>query len=146
MTFNLFALQQDVFDFYQAESPWEVHDTDVPTATTVLQENGRIKTYSVMRFNDASIQAGGRAVGGPRLDDMFTYIDVLGIGNTPAKAREVVWGETGAANILLGYQPAGGGAVSKAAGGMVFEVSDANAKPAFFIARCALRVGVNQAS
>ena len=146
MSFNLYDIQRDVFDYYKATSEWEVYDTDVPTATTVLQQNGRIKTYSVMRFNDASIQPGGRAVGGPRLDDMFTYIDVLGIGHTPDKAREVVWSTGGAVDILLGYQPLGEGSVSKAAGGLVFEVSDANAKPAFFIARCSFRVNVNQST
>jgi len=143
MTLNLYDTQQDILDHAKATMAWEVYDTDVPTAETVLRLNNRAKQYALVRFNDASVTSGGKAMGGARRDEMFTYVDMFGIGATPSEAREVVWGAAGAMDTMLGYKPVDGGPLAKAAGGLVFEVSDANARPAFFIARCSFRLMVN---
>lgn len=140
MSLDLTAVQTDILAQMQnqviADSfPFPVIDTEVPTATTVERVNNRIQQYAVIRFTDGVPLTRGKSFGGPRHDEMTTNVDILGIGATPALARAVVWGPVGANAFLTGYKPVDASPLYKRGGGQVFEVSDAQGKPAFFIAR-----------
>ena len=146
MSLDLSATQESILAHLQQITggfAFPVMDTDVPTAETLLRINNRVQSYAVIRFTDAVPLARGMSFGGARHSEMTTNVDLLCIAATPAAARAVAYGPSGAVNFLTGFKPVDAGPLYKRGGGQVFEVSDALGKPAAFIARASFGCLVN---
>lgn len=148
MTQDLFTTQQDILNKLESVFGSDiVFDTDYPAPDfEPMEANGAVlKTYMVVRFNDSVKVARAGGFGGARYDEMYTLVDVLVVGATPAKARQLAYGANGVQDKMVGYQPVDAGQMNKHGGGQVFVASDGTgARPAQFIARCSFRMSVNQ--
>ena len=145
MTMNLFATQQDVLAFLTAQADFAVYDTDYPeVADEPVTPNGYATAYAVIRFNDAVKVPQYGSVGGARWEEMYSLVDVLCVGPTPADARDLAYGPDGVADILTGYVPVDAGELSRESGGQVFVRGDGTSTlPRRFIAVCSFRTLVN---
>lgn len=144
MTQNLFATQQDVLAYAQANLAAPGYDTDYPAVGDEPTDNGMLIPYWVMRSNDALRIATGGAVGGARHDEMYTLFDFLAVGPTAEGARVLAYGPGGIADVMTGYVPIDAGQMNRAGGGQVFVAVDGTgARPSNFIARVSFRLAVN---
>lgn len=144
MTMNLFATQQDVLAYADAQADFAIYDTAFPEVSAEPQYNGYMHPYCVLRFNDAVKIPQFGAVGGARHDEMYSLIDALCVAASPEEARDLAYGADGIADILTGYKPVDAGELTRQSGGQVFVVGDGTAtRPIRFVARVSFRMIVN---
>jgi hypothetical protein len=143
MTLNLYATQQDIFAFVDAE--YATYDTNFPETADEPNTNGYLEPYVVLRFNDAvKVPQRGGSVGGARHDEMYTLIDALCVAADPDEARKLAYGPEGVADYLTGFVPVDGGELTRESGGQVFVRADGtNTLPRRFIAVVSFRCAVN---
>lgn len=143
MTLNLYATQQDIFAFIDAE--FAAYDTNFPEVADEPSLNGYMEPYVVVRFNDAVKLPQRGSVGGARHDEMYTLIDALCVASDPDEARKLAYGPDGLADYLTGYVPVDAGELTRESGGQVFVRGDGtNTLPRRFIAVVSFRCAVNQ--
>lgn len=143
MTQNLYATQQDIFNYADAEFP--VYDTNFPEVQDEPTLNGYMEPYIVLRFNDAVKVPQIGSVGGARHDEMYTLIDALCVAADPDTARKTAYGPDGFADYMTGYVPVDAGELTRESGGQVFVRGDGtNTLPRRFIAVVSFRCAVNQ--
>ncbi len=147
MTQNLYATQQDIYAFLDAEADFPLFDTNIPEAGSQqepMTPNGYLQPYAVVRFNDSVRPPSGGAVGGARHDELYSLVDVLCVAADPNEARQVAYGLDGVADILTGYVPVDAGELNKAGGGQVFVAADGSGtRPTRYIARVSFKFSVN---
>ncbi len=148
MTLNLYATQQDVLAYAQANLDVPVYHTNYPASESEpFGENGVMAPYVVLRVNDAlrtTTSRKGGAIGGSRYDEMYTLFDFMCVGPTGETATELAYGPGGVADTMQGYIPVDAGPMERAGGGQVFVVEDGtSARPSNTVARVSFRCLVN---
>lgn len=148
MTQNLFSTQQAIYAYLDAEADFPIYDTNMPEGELEPRSDaGYMVPYAVVRFNDAIKVPRMGAVGGARLDEMYSLVDILCVGESPDEARELAYGVDGVNDILVGYVPVDAGELTKSGGGQVFVISDGSGtRPTRYVARCSFRFLVNMES
>jgi len=148
MTLDLYATQQDVYAYAQANLAVQVFHTNYPSGELEpFGENGVMAPYAVLRVNDAlrvvSTQNGG-SIAGARADEMYTLFDFLCVAPDGDTATLLAYGPGGVADTMQGFVPVDAGPLVRAGGGQVFVVNDGTgARPSNVIARVSFRCQVN---
>lgn len=144
MTMDLHAVQQDIKNYLEQEVGLVVYDTAIPSTNDEPSTSDGIPTsYIVIRFSD-SWPSGSGSLGGARLDEMYTIIDVLVVSPDPGESREIAYGADGVKDILTGYTPIDSGEMSSKRGTRSYVVGDGTtAKPRRFISTVSFSVPIN---
>ena len=138
---NVYASQQNIFDYVTAQIPWEVVDGEIPDNETVQMVNGIVKPYVVMRFSDMLAASGQNSFGGPKSDGYYSLFQAICVGPSAKSAREL----QSLCNLkLIGYQPdANAGPVTKDFGGGAMTIKGVNSTPSFFVSIAGFRFLTN---
>lgn len=138
---NVYASQKAIFDYAQAEIPWDVIDGEVPDSATVQMVNGMVQPYVVMRFSDMLSAGGQGSFGGVRQDGYYSLFQAICVAPRALQALEL---GSLCNNIFLGYQPTtNDGPISKDFGGGSLTIRGVNSTPTFFVSIVAYRYLTN---
>ena len=123
---------QDAITAYirQEFSGYEVYEDDVLDDDSLLKVSNKVKPYIVLRWGGLFRNQRGANIGGVRLDEYTSTVDVAIIAPTPRQCRLAM-------NLindkLIGWKPDGIAALIPEGSGGTFVVPDTNGKPHVYI-------------
>jgi len=142
---DLVDTQNGIRDYLRANLNWNVLTGGVPDATTVIQRNGVVDPYVVLRFSDEMPASKDGNVGGALYDGYYSYLDAICVSgpdkeDSDGDARGLM---SRVNRLLLGKRFPNTGQLSKAFGGGVFVLPQNNSVPLAFLGICSFRFNTN---
>lgn len=123
---------QDTITAYvrQQFAGYEVYEDDVLDDDTLLKVSNKVKPYIVLRWGGLFRNARGANLGGVRLDEYTSTVDVAIVAPTPRQCRQAM-------NLindkLIGWKPDNIAALIPEGSGGTFVFPDNNGKPHLYI-------------
>lgn len=138
---NLVLVQDTIAAYIRQEFPnYTVVEDMMLDDETIIKNNNKIKPYIVLRWGGLNRRTAAANFGGVRFDEYFSSVDIVGVAPTGNQARRIL---NIVNDVLIGWKPTGGGAMTPAGGAGVYVVNDVNGKPAVFMASGRLTFAVN---
>lgn len=138
---DTYTTQQTIFDYLSANLGFDVVDSEVPDAGSVILTNGVLVPYVVVRFGDALANGQQMSFGGPVYDGYYSPMMVLCVAPSGLEALEL---SSAVNKLLIGWTPdANSGPLTKDFGGGSMAIKAPNSKPSFFVAITAFRFLTN---
>lgn len=128
---DISGLQDEILDYIDNGTPYQVLEGDVNDAYTILENNSVRQTTIIVQFSDMLGRSGDKNFGGPVHDGYYTIFRLYCVAATARKARQAA---SVGNQLLLGHQFTNSGAVSKEFGGGSFVLGEANSRPSAYVA------------
>lgn len=139
---DISALQDSILEYLETALPagYQVLESDVTDALTIVQQNGLAQTIVIVQFGDLLPRAGDKSWCGPEMDGYYTLIRTLCIASSAKRARQA---NSVVNQVLIGHKPPNGGAIAKQAGGGAAILGESNSKPLAFVALAGFTLATN---
>ncbi len=144
MSGDLFAMQEAITDHVKTLTTLPVEEDMWPDDEPIpMGTDGKIKPYIVLRFGPRRASYTGGSMRGPRLDEYWSSVDIVGVAGDGKKARRLC---TGLVEELIGYKPDGVTPLSQRSDSgdpAMFTVSSNETRPTQYVASTRLRFSLN---
>lgn len=104
MAYNLYAIQSDITNYMKTQFPqFHFFRNTVPEDEEVPRDDTEVNPFFVVQYGPMYPRARGRSIKGPRNDEYYSWVQVVGIGSVEddvANALALL------VDRLLGYKPA----------------------------------------
>ena len=142
MAFDLFAIQKNIQSFLVSTFPnYDFYRSTIPEDREVPREGEEANPFFVLQFGQLYPRPRGRSVKGPRNDQYFSWIQIIGMGSVEddvAAALSLV------VDRLIGYKPVGGAPLQPDGGSSDYGSRQYSVRPVIYYQSQRFEFNVNQ--
>ena len=143
MAHDLYAAQQAILAYVDANVAFKVLTGGVPEAENLASTQGELQPHVVLRFGSAQPYLADSSFAGSRFDGAYSAVDAMCVGATDDEARSL---GSQVGNLLLGFRPnANCGMLNYDWGGGTFTVISEGSRPQAYINWVSFRFTFNMA-
>lgn len=115
MAFDLFAIQTDIENYLKTELPQFLFvPNTMPEDDQIPRQGEEVNPFFILQYGQMYRRPRGRSMKGPRNDQYFSWVQVIGVGSVDNDIRAALSLVT---DKLIGYKAPSGGAPMEPDGG-----------------------------